>query len=325
MTDLSVKVMGLNLKNPLIVGSCGYTDSASSIKKLEETGAGAVVLKSLFEEQIMNDSYDTIGNINEQFSHPELGDYVRYFEEKDAVSKYLKLIKDAKAAVEIPVIASINCGSFDKWVEFASEIEKAGADAIEINYYLLPSDPTVTEHTYMTTAMRIAKEIKKYISIPFSLKLGFYSDTLAKDILTLSRTDVSGLVLFNRPFYPDIDIDNEKIISGYPYTSPSEISSSLRWIAILSDFAETDLIATTGVHNGKGIVKQILAGAKAVQMTSSLYLNSFSVIKDSLDELEGWMEKKGYKTLDDFRGKLSRKGNVLYDRVQFLKHSERSL
>jgi dihydroorotate dehydrogenase (fumarate) len=177
----------------------------------------------------------------------------------------------------------------------------------------------------MTTAMRIAQEIKKHITIPFALKLGFYSDTLAKDILTLSRTDVSGLVLFNRPFYPDIDIEKEKIVSGYPYTSPSEISSSLRWIAILSDFAETDLIATTGVHNGKGIVKQILAGAKAVQMTSSLYLNSFSVIKDSLDELENWMESKGYKTLDDFRGKLSRKGNVLYDRVQFLKHSERSL
>lgn len=324
MTDLSVKVMGLNLKNPLIIGSCGYTDSASSIKKLEEAGAGAVVLKSLFEEQIMNDSYDTIGNINEQFSHPELGDYVRYFEEKDAVYNYLKLIKDAKAAVEIPVIASINCGSFDKWVEFASEIEKAGADGIEINYYLLPSDPAVTEHSYMTTAMRISREIKRHISIPFTLKLGYYSDTLAKDLLTLSRSDISGLVLFNRPFYPDIDIESEKIKSGYAYSSPSEISTSLRWIAILADFAETDLIAATGVHNGTGLIKQILAGAKAVQMTSSLYINSFTVIKDSLDELENWMKKKGYKKIEDFRGKLSRKDNVLYDRVQFLKHSERS-
>jgi dihydroorotate dehydrogenase (fumarate) len=323
MIDLSVKVMGLNLKNPLIVGSCGFTDSAESIKKLADAGAGAVVLKSLFEEQIMNDAYETIGDINNMYSHPELGDYVRYFEEKDSVRKYLELIKDAKKSVSIPVIASINCASFNKWVEFASEIEKAGADAIEINLYHLPSDPSVTEHTYMTTAMNIAKEIKKHISIPFSLKLGYYSDTLAKDIMTLSRTDVGALVLFNRPYYPDIDIEAEKIVSGYPYTTPADISKSLRWIAILSDFAETDLIATTGVHDGNGIVKQILAGAKAVQMTSALYLNSFAVIEKSIGELKGWMEKKGYNRLDDFRGKLSRKGNVIYDRVQFLKHSKK--
>lgn len=322
MIDISVEVAGLKLKNPLIVGSCGFTDSVESIKKLEEAGAGAVVLKSLFEEQIMNDVYETIGDINNVYSHPELGDYVRYFEEKDIVDKYLKLIKDAKKAVTIPVIASINCASFNKWVEFSSEIEKAGADGLEINLYYLPSDPTVTEHTYLNTAMNIAKELKKHIKIPFALKLGYYSDTLAKDLLTISRTDVSALVLFNKPFNPDIDIDHEKIIPGYPYSAPSENSVSLRWIAILSDFVETDLIATTGVHNGKDVVKEILAGAKAVQMTSSLYLNSFSVIQRSLDELKAWMEKHNYKKLSDFRGKLSRKDHVIYDRVQFLKRGK---
>lgn len=322
MIDLSVEVAGLKLKNPLIIGSCSYTESVDSIRKLEEAGAGAVVLKSLFEEQIMSDVYDTIGEINNVYSHPELGDYVRYFEEKDIVDKYLKLIREAKKAVSIPVVASINCSSFSKWVEFSSEIEKAGADALEINLYYLPSDPTVTDHTYVSTALNIAKELKKHIKIPFSFKLGYYSDTLAKDLLTISRTDAKALVLFNKPFNPDIDIESEKIVHGYPYSMPSEISNSLRWIAILSDFAETDLIATTGVHHGKDIVKQVLAGAKAVQMASSLYLNSFSVIGKSLEELKEWMEKHNYRTLSDFRGKLGRKDNVIYDRVQFLKHGK---
>lgn len=320
MTDISVKVAGLELKNPIIVGSCGYTDSVENIKKLEEAGAGAVVLKSLFEEQIMNDVYETTGVTKNMFTHPELADYVRYFEEQNAVAKYLDLIRKAKAAVSIPVIASINCGSFDKWVQFSTEIEKAGADALEINLYMLPSDPKETEHNYLTAAMNISKEVKKHINIPFTMKLGYYSDTLAKDLLTLSRSDVSGLVLFNRPFNPDIDIDNEKIIGRYNYTSPSDISNSLRWIAIISDFAETDLIAATGVHSERGIIKQILAGAKAVQMTSTLYLNSFSVIQHSLDGLKKWMEKKDYHKLDDFRGKLSRKDHAIYDRVQFLKN-----
>jgi dihydroorotate dehydrogenase (fumarate) len=323
MTDMSVEVAGLKLKNPLIIGSCSYTESVESIKKLEEAGAGAVVLKSLFQEQIMNDTYDTMGEISSTFAHSELNDYVRYFEEKNAVGNYLDLIVQAKAAVKIPVIASINCASFDKWVEFSSEIEKAGADALEINLYYLPSDPAVSDNTYVSIALKIAAELKKKLKIPFSFKLGYYSDTLAKDLLTISRTEAKALVLFNKPFNPDIDIDNEKIIAGYPYSSPSEISTSLRWIAIMSDFAETDLIATTGVHNGHDMVKQILAGAKAVQMASSLYLNSFSIISDSLIQLEDWMKRHNYKTLSDFRGKLSRKDNVIYDRVQFLKAHKR--
>ncbi len=322
MTDITVKVAGLELKNPIIAGSSGLTETVEGIKTLEEAGAGAVVLKSLFEEQIMNDAYDTIGTSEGVFSHPELSDYVRYFEEKEAVTNYLGLIKRAKAEVKIPVIASINCGSFDKWIEFSADIEKAGADSLEINLYHLPSDPATVEHMYLNTALNIAKEIKKHISIPFTIKLGYYSDTLAKDILTLSRSDVSGLVLFNRPFYPDIDINSERIIPGYPYSKADEISNSLRWIAILSDFAETDLIAATGIHDGHGIIKQILAGAKAVQMTSSLYLNSSSVIKISLDQITEWMEKKGYNKLDDFRGKLSRKDHAIYDRVQFLRRGK---
>ena len=132
MTDITVKVAGLELKNPIIAGSSGLTESVEGVERLEEAGVGAVVLKSLFEEQIMNDVYETIGPTQSMPPHPELNDYVKYFEEKDAVAKYLDLIKKAKAAATIPVIASINCGSFNKWVEFASEIEKAGADALEI-------------------------------------------------------------------------------------------------------------------------------------------------------------------------------------------------
>jgi dihydroorotate dehydrogenase (fumarate) len=319
MVDLSLNVMGLKLKNPIIVGSCSLTNSVESIKKLEIAGAGAVVLKSLFEEQIMNQVYSSAVN----YSHAETLDYVKYFEEKHIVEKYLHLIKDAKAEVNIPIIASIHCKSSGKWIEFAEEIEKAGADAIELNLYNLPSNPKIDEHKYMENAFSIINSIKKHISIPFTMKLSHYSDNLAHDLQRISRTDVSGLVLFNRSFNPDIDIDSEKIISsGNPYSSPNEIVNSLRWTAICSDFLETDLISATGIHNGEGIIKQILAGATAIQMVSSLYINSLSVIERSLTELNQWMTEHNYSSLSDFRGKLKRSNipdQKFYDRVQFMK------
>ena len=318
MIDLSLNVMGLKLKNPIIIGSCSLTNSVEGIKKLEVAGVGAVVLKSLFEEQIMNQVYAHTDN----YSHAESLDYVKYFEEQHIVEKYLQLIKDAKTEVNIPIIASIHCKSSGKWIEFAKEIEKAGADAIELNLYNLPSDPKKNEHKYMESATKIINDMKKVVTIPFTMKLSPYSDNLAYDLLRISRTDLSGLVLFNRAFNNDIDINSEKIINANPYSSPEEIVNSLRWVAICSEFLEADIIASTGIHNGEGIIKQILAGATAVQMTSSLYINSLSVIKESLDKLESWMSAHNYSSLSDFRGKLKR-SNVpdqkFYDRVQFMK------
>ncbi|MBN2790655.1 MAG: dihydroorotate dehydrogenase-like protein [Candidatus Delongbacteria bacterium] len=317
MADLSLEVMGLKLKNPIIVGSSSLTSTVESIKKLEMSGAGAVVLKSLFEEQIMNQVYaDTVN-----YTHAETLDYVKYFEEKHIVEKYLKLIKDSKNEIGIPIIASINCNSHGKWVEFAEEIQNSGADAIELNLYNLPSDPKINQHNYMETASKIINDITKHISIPFSMKLSPYSDNLAYDLLRISRTKISGLVLFNRSLNPDIDIKSESLINGHPYSSPGEIVNTLRWTAICSDFLETDLIAATGIHDGEGIIKQILAGAKAVQMVSSLYINSLSAIKESLTNLENWMNEHKYNKLSDFRGKLKRsnvKDPKFYDRVQFI-------
>lgn len=321
MADLNTKVMGLELKNPIIVGSSSLTNSVESIKKLEQSGAGAVVLKSLFEEQIMNQVYADTAN----YTHAETLDYVRYFEEKHIVEKYLDLIKNTKSQISIPVIASINCKSSGKWIDFAEDIEKAGADAIELNLYDLPSDPNKDEHRYMESAAKIINEVKKRINIPFSMKLSSYSDNLAHDILRLSRTGVSGLVLFNRPFNHDIDIESEKVINAEPYSSPDEIVNSLRWTAICSDFIETDLIAATGIHNGEGIIKQILAGADAVQMVSSIYINSPAVITESLEKLKKWMDDHKYNSLSDFRGKLKRsrtENQNLYDRVQFVKNTK---
>lgn len=319
MPDLSVKAMGIDLKNPIIVGSCSLTNDTESIKKLEQAGAGAVVLKSLFEEQIMNQVYANTAN----YSHPETMDYVQYFEEKHIVEKYLKLIKDTKSAVEIPVIASINCKSHGKWINFAQEIEKAGADAIELNLYSFPSDPTVNEHNYMNTASKIINEITSSVNIPVTIKLSHYSDNLAYDLLRLSRSKVSGLVLFNRPFTPDIDIDSQKLIPGDPYSSPEDMARTLRWVAISADFLETDIIATTGIHNGEGIIKQLLAGASAVQMVSSIYINSPEVIRESLSKLKEWMEEHSYSSISQFKGKLKR-SNIeeknMYDRVQFIKN-----
>lgn len=319
MTDISTSVMGLKLKNPIIVGSCSLTNETESIEKLEKAGAGAVVLKSLFEEQITNQVYANTAH----YSHPETMDYVQYFEEKHIVENYLKLIKETKSSVDIPVIASINCKSHGKWIEFAREIEKAGADAIELNLYSFPSDPKVNEHNYMSTASKIINEITSTVNIPVTMKLSNYSDNLAYDLLRLSRSNVSGLILFNRPFTPDIDINSQNLVAGDPYSSPEDISNTLRWVAISSDFIETDVIAATGIHDGEGIIKQLLAGANAVQMVSSIYINSPDVINVSISKLKEWMQEHNYSSIDQFRGKLKR-SNIeqknMYDRVQFIKN-----
>lgn len=315
--------MGLPLKNPIIVGSSGLTNSVENIIEIERNGAAAVVLKSLFEEQINFSINKTIAQDQSANLYPEADDYIRHYTRQNDVSKYLKLIKDAKASVSIPVIASINCISGLEWTSFAKSIEEAGADGLELNIFVLPSDPSKSAEENEAIYFDIIDKVLKEVNIPVAIKISHYFSSLAKTITQLSWKEIKGIVLFNRFFSPDIDIENFEIKTSNVFSSPSELAISLRWIAMMSTHVKCDLAASTGVHDGKAVIKQLLAGAKAVQIASVLYKKGFKEIKSMLDELENWMDRKNFNTIDQFTGKMSveeAQNPAAYERVQFMKH-----
>lgn len=320
--DLSVKYMGLNLKNPIIVGSSGLTNSVEKIQDLEKQGAAAVVLKSLFEEQIIMEQEKSF-NQND-FDYPEAMDYMKAYVGDSSLNDFIKLIKEAKEAVSIPVIASINCISVGKWTEFAKKIEEAGADAMEINISLLPSDIEKTSTHNEKTYFNIIEAVKKQVNIPIAVKMSHYSAGLTHLIAQLSYTKmVDAFVLFNRYYAPDINIHDLSITSSAVLSRDGDISESLRWVALLSDKIRTPISASTGVHSGEDVVKQLLAGAKTVQVVSSIYKNGSPVIGEMLSSLEKWMEEKEYTNIEAFRGIMSYdrfNEPQAFERIQFMKY-----
>ena len=324
MVELKTIYMGLELKNPIIVGSCGLTGKLDSIKELAEAGASAVVLKSLFEEQIMMEVNKNMDGYNPVHGHTEMYDYQKYFEKQHLLENYLQLIKDAKQAVDIPIIASINCMSSADWTGFAKDIENAGADGLELNIFLLPSNPKMEGKDNENLYFDIIKKVTAEVSIPVSIKISHYFDNLANTLQRFSKTNIKGMVLFNRFYNTDIDIEKEELIGGNVFSTSDEMSNSLRWIGIMSKLVDCDLCATTGIHNGKDAIKFLLAGTSSIQMVSSIYINSPKIIEQSLSEIKDWMEKHNYDSINKFQGKLSKTSemnNTLYERVQFMKYS----
>lgn len=322
MKDLSVNYLGLQLKNPIIVGSCGLTNSVAKISELAANNAGAVVLKSLFEEQIQAELASNMESYNTDY--PEAADYVREYTRGSAVQEYIALISEAKKAVDIPVIASINCVSGAEWVSFAKSIERAGADALELNISLLPSNPTMTCQESESLYFSILEKVSSTLSIPIALKMSKYSSSLANLLARLSwKSRVGGFVLFNRFFNPDIDIDRLVVKSADIFSTPQDNNDTLRWIALLSGVIDKDLVASTGIHDSSGLIKQLLVGATAVQVVSTLYKNGSGQINSLLAGLEKWMEEKSYDSIDDFRGKLSyqqAENPAAFERIQFMKY-----
>lgn len=323
MMDLSTKYLGLELKNPVIVGSSGLTDSAKKIVELEKFGAGAVVIKSIFEEEITME-YEKI--LAEEAPSRYKDDYLDYFDFKikeQNITNYIKLISEAKQKVKIPVIASINCNSSHEWTYFAKKIEEAGADALELNIFIMPSTLNKSIEDIDHVYLEIINDVKNIIKIPLSIKISYYFSNLGRAIKVLSKTGVKGIVLFNRFYSPDIDLDKMEIISTNVFSTPQELSTSLRWIGIMANRVKCDLAASTGVHDGKAVVKQLLAGADAVQMVSALYQNGPEYLKTVIKEIEDWMSEKGFESIADFKGKLSQEKYIeptLYERVQFMKY-----
>ena len=338
MANLETRYMGLTLKNPLIAGSSGLTNSVENFKKLEENQAGAIVLKSIFEEQIrheanvfMNSGSSTLSAMNKGFQnimqsrsydYAEALDYITDFAKDHTLNEYLKIISDAKKAVKIPIIASINCVFTYDWYSFAKRIQDAGADAIELNIYVLPSDPKKTGAENEEVYSNVINAIKQYVSIPVSIKISYYFSGLAHKLIELSNSGIAGMVMFNRPYTPDIDIENFEITPGNIYSSSTEYAHTLRWVAILAGRLGCDISAATGVHDHESFIKQLLVGANTVQVASVLYEKGFGHINTMISGLESWMDKHNFKCIDDFRGKLSQvnlKNPADYERVQFMK------
>jgi dihydroorotate dehydrogenase (fumarate) len=339
MTDLSVKYMGLTLKNPLIVGSCGLTDSVENIREFAEKGAGAVVLKSVFEEQIrieterfmqsdhikMKEWTETFDALVDQSPHAyeEAMSYIANFAKEHTLSDYLSFISEVKKSVPVPVIASINCVSKYDWTFFAKRIQDAGADALELNVYILPSDMGIPGQQNEQVYFDIVREVRKHVKIPVALKLGSYFSGLAHTMKQLSETGINALVLFNKPYNPDIHIHNLTVSASNIYSRENEYLKSLRWIATLSGNVSCDLAASTGILDAETAIKQLLAGADAFQVVSAIYKQGADVIPQILTGIEQWMEEQKFTSVADFKGKLAKSNiehQVAYDRVQFMKH-----
>lgn len=320
MATLETTFAGLKLRNPIIVSSSGLTDSAAKNQKLYEAGAGAIVLKSLFEEQIMLEA-DWLGDPN---MYPEGSDYLVGYIREHKLGEYLELIKESKKVCNIPIIASINCYQDADWIEFATKIEEAGADALEINILALQTDVYYAYGSFEQRHIDILSHIKKMVSIPVIMKLG---DNLTNPIALIDQLYANGaaaVVMFNRFYQPDIDIEKMVQTSGNVFSSDTDLTKALRWIGIASAAVnKLDYAASGGIHAPEGIVKAILAGASAVEICSVLYQNSYAIIGEYIRFLNMWMDRKGMESIKQFKGMLNvndLNGVNTFERTQFLKY-----
>ena len=313
MATLETTFAGLKLKNPIIISSSGLTDSAAKNQKLYEAGAGAIVLKSLFEEQIMMEA-DWLGDPN---MYPEGSDYLVGYIREHKLGEYLNLIKETKKVCDIPVIASINCYQDADWIEFARKIEEAGADALEVNILALQTDIQYAYGSFEQRHIDILSHIRKTVNIPVIMNPIALIDQLYAN-------GAAAVVMFNRFYQPDIDIEKMAQSAGSVFSTDADLSKSLRWIGIASAaVSKLDYAASGGIHAPEGVVKAILAGASAVEICSALYQNSYAIIEEYVRFLNAWMERKGMENISQFKGMLNvsdLNGINTFERTQFLKY-----
>jgi dihydroorotate dehydrogenase (fumarate) len=324
MINLETKYAGLTLRNPLIIGSSGLTNNAEQNKKLEDAGAGAIVLKSLFEEQIELQS----NALQQNSDYPEAIDYIYNYVKANQLNSYLELIQKTKKLCTIPIIASINCYKSDAWIEFARQIEAAGADALELNVFLLETDLTYDYQQTLDLYIKLIRKVKETVSIPIMVKISKMVGNIPALVHTLTINGADAVVLFNRFYQPDIDIHSLKVTANNVFSQPSDLSDTLRWTAIVSGKIQGISIASsTGIHEWEDVIKCLLAGADAVQLCSTIYKQGSEIISQILTCLEEWMSQKKYQSIDEFKGKLSYThiaNPSLYERAQFMKyHSNR--
>jgi dihydroorotate dehydrogenase (fumarate) len=320
MENLKTHYLGLSLNSPFIVSSSRLTATIANLKEAESAGAGAVVLKSLFEEQILH----YINSVSINSDYPEAEEYFSYYSKSHSVEEYLELIREAKKAVKIPVIASINCVTSEGWTDFAEHIAAAGADALEINVFFLPIDRKKSSADSEKIYFDLIEKIKKTVKIPVAIKVGFRFSNILYIIDQFYIRGIEGIVLFNRYFEPDIDIRRMEIVPASIFSTESERRNVLRWVAMASALnLKIDISASTGVRSGEDAIRYILAGADTVQVCSVLYEKGISYLKTLNTQLADWMRENSFRSINDFKGKLNWHNYdhpVVFERTQFMKY-----
>ncbi len=321
MTKLKTTYMGLELKNPVIVGASNLVTNTEKLKQLEKAGAAAVVFKSLFEEQIQLEAMQMGEELDEYADrHAEMTTLFPQLEHAGP-REHLMNVRKAREVLNIPLIASLNAIYRETWLEYAKLLEDNGADGLELNFYSVPRDPSVSGEEIIREQVGILEQVKKSISIPVSVKLSpFYANPL-NVIARMDKAGADAFVLFNRLFQPEIDLDSESHVVNFPLSEKNESKLPLRFTGLLHGTLRASIASNTGIQDGRDVIKMILAGADAVQVVGTVYKNSTDYIATMLADIESWMAGKGYKTLKDFRGKLSNKQTgdpFVYKRAQYV-------
>ncbi|MFW5802470.1 MAG: dihydroorotate dehydrogenase-like protein [Verrucomicrobiota bacterium] len=323
--DLTTRYLGLELRNPLIVGASPLTKSVDSVRDCAKAGAGAVVLRSLFEEQIRAENQGVDDALNSETSwHTEAYEYMQaQIGLRYGTREYLQMLRDSKNAVDIPVIASVNCISPEWWQDFAQEAEAAGADALELNIAIMPMDLRRTDADVEAEYHAIIENTVRAVSIPVSIKLPPYFTALGTTILAQRQAGAAGFVLFNRLYRPTVCINDMSLTVREQdrYSRPGELSPALRWLSLVCGRVDADFAANTGVHSGEDVIRALLVGAQTVQCVTTFLQNGLAQLNNMLTDLETWMGQHNMESLDDFRGRLSQVNNpdtALFGRTQYI-------
>jgi dihydroorotate dehydrogenase (fumarate) len=324
MPDLTTNYLGLTLKNPLVPSASALSNKIDNIKKMEDAGASAIVLESLFEEQIRMDTEDFETGLEagaESFAEA-LSYFPKPTEYRLGPETYIEHVAKAKAAVQIPIIASLNGASTGGWTQYAKEIQKAGADALELNIYYIPTDLELSGATVEQTYLDILREVKKSVTVPVAVKLSPFFSNMGNMARRLDEAGADALVLFNRFYQPDINLENLEIEHSILWSTPQARRLPLRWIAILYGRIKAQLAATSGIHNAQDVIKMLMAGASVTQLCSVLYKQGLDQIKSIEREMVRWMEEHEYDSVKQMQGSLSQKNcpdPSAFERAQYMR------
>jgi dihydroorotate dehydrogenase (fumarate) len=324
MPDLMTSYLGLQLKNPLVASASPLSKKVDTVRRLEDAGAAAVVMYSLFEEQITHESYE-LDFYLERGTH-SYAEALSYFPDLDyhnlGTEPYLEHLHKIKQAVSIPVIGSLNGISTGGWVEYAHRIEQAGADALELNIYYLPTDPDLSGAELEEDFVQLVRDIREKVKLPIAVKLSPYFTALPNLAKRIVAAGANALVLFNRFYQPDFDLEELEVIPNLILSTSHELRLPLRWIAILYGRIEADFALTTGVHTAHDVLKAMMAGANVAMMTSTLLENGVGRIMHILTDLQEWMEEHEYESIEQMRGSMSQRAvaePAAFERANYIK------
>jgi dihydroorotate dehydrogenase (fumarate) len=322
--DLSTTYLGLKLKNPIVPSASPLSHTLDSMKRLEDAGAAAIVMYSLFEEQITHEAAELDHYLS--YGTESFAESLTYFPEANEYNlgpeEYIELLHSAKGSLEIPVIGSLNGISTGGWIEYAKKIEEAGADALELNVYYIPTDPKLVSQDVEERYLEVLHAVKRTVKIPVAMKLSPHFSSMANMARRLDNAGANGLVLFNRFYQPDIDLETLEVKPNVILSSPQALRLPLRWIAILYGRLKASLAATSGVHRAQDVVKLMMAGADVTMMCSALLKNGPQHVQQVLSELDQWMLEHEYTSVKQMKGSMSQKAvadPAAFERANYMK------